>query len=178
MSFKDYLKKHLSAEREQKENLTDKIFVRSAITSFIAIIVCIVMLSASTYAWFTESVHSTETIQTSVYKLELSTSPSLTPTVISGNSRYTLAANTEYTVSAHSIADDTTNGSTGYIKMVVNGVTYLSEQIDRGQTLSFTLSFTAETEIEIIECWGTSSKPDASRQLKQGSSFTDMTPDG
>ena len=77
MKFIDYLKQQLDPDRE-KQPLTDKIFMRSVVTSFVAIIACIVVFSASTYAWFNESVATTETITSSVYTLSITTAPTST----------------------------------------------------------------------------------------------------
>lgn len=133
------------------------------------------MLSASTFAWFNATVESKEeTITASVYKLTVSTDPDLTPAVQDDNKIYTLAAGTEYTVTILAVADETTTGKTGYVKLVVDGNTYISQQIDRGEQLEFKLTFDSETTVEIIECWGTSSTPSAERDVNSGDSFVNM----
>ena len=172
MNFLEFLKKNTEAEKGKVD--ADKIFVRSIAVSFLAAMVCIVMLSASTYAWFSRTIESTETIETSVYILEISAEPGATVTEENGKTYYTLAAGTEYTVTATAIANDQTNGRTGYFKIVIGDTTYISQQIDRGDQLQFTLIFDAETKIEIIECWGTSITPDSERHIHQGDSFTNM----
>ena len=165
MKFIDYLKQQLDPDRE-KQPLTDKIFMRSVVTSFVAIIACIVVFSASTYAWFNESVATTETITTSVYTLSITTAP---------NSVYTLAANTAYTVTVTAVDAETT-GTTGYIKLKIGDQTLVSEQINKGDTLSFTLRFDADTTVELVECWGISSIPSEDRHITDGCSLGDPTP--
>ena len=175
MKFIDYLKQQLDPDRE-KQPLTDKIFMRSVVTSFVAIIACIVVFSASTYAWFNESVATTETITASVYTLSITTAPtSTTVTNTSGNSVYTLAGDTAYTVTVTTVDDETT-GTTGYIKLKIGDQTLVSEQINKGDTLTFTLRFDSDTTVELIECWGISSIPSEDRHIIDGSSLGDPTP--
>lgn len=175
MKFTDYLKQQLDPDRE-KQPLTDKIFMRSVVTSFVAIIACIVVFSASTYAWFNESVATTETITTSVYTLSITSNPTLTPHPdTDGNSVYTLAGGTEYTVTVTTVDAETT-GTTGYIKLKIGDQTLVSEQINKGDTLSFTLRFDAETTVTVIECWGISSIPSEDRHITDGCSLGDPTP--
>lgn len=175
MKFIDYLKQQLDPDRE-KQPLTDKIFMRSVVTSFVAIIACILVFSASTYAWFNESVTTTETITSSVYTLSITAEPTLTPlTDTDGNGVYTLAANTAYTVTVTAVEQGTT-GKTGYIKLNIGDSTLVSEQIDKGETIRFTLRFASETTVTVIECWGTSSIPSEDRHITDGSSLGDPTP--
>lgn len=174
MSFKEYLKQNLNADRD-KEPLTDKIFMRSVGVSFLAIIICIVVFTASTYAWFTGSIETPKTtIESSVYTLSISAEPVVTTSVLNGNSVYSLNKDTEYKISITALSEDTT-GKTGYVKLIINGNSYISQQIDRGHKLEFTLSFTSDTEVEIVECWGTSSVPADARDINNGDSFVDMS---
>ena len=173
MNFLEYLKKNKA--KDEKEPNADKIFMRSVAISFVAIIFCAVLLSASTYAWFVKSIESDETIKSSAYTLDISAAPVDKVTAgqtTDGNITYQLVGGVEYTLTVYAVADDTTNGSTGYIKLKVGDQIYYSEQIDRGNTLLFTLTFTNDTEIEIIEGWGTSSASE--RHISSGDSFTDM----
>ena len=163
MNLFEKLKKDESCEDEK---LTDRVFMRSIITSFFAIIMCIIMLGASTYAWFTTSVQSNETITSAVYVLSITVNGDdngdgiteyLYPTGTSdGNDIYTFKANTTYTIVATSVVPDTTANS-GYIKLKIGEKTFISQQIDRGQEISFTLRYDEETEVTLIEGWGMSS---------------------
>ena len=175
MKFIDYLKKQLDPDRE-KDTLTDKIFMRSVVTSFVAIIACIVVFSASTYAWFNESVATTETITTSVYTLSITADPTRTPvTNANGNDEYTLDAGIRYAVTVATVDAETT-GTTGYIKLRIDDKTYVSEQIDKGESLTFYLEFDTDTTVEIIECWGISSIPHETRDIFSGTSLGHNTP--
>lgn len=173
LNFLEYLKKNKA--KDEKEPNADKIFMRSVAISFVAIIFCAVLLSASTYAWFVKSIESNETIKSSIYTLDISAAPEEKLTAgqsTEGNVTYQLLANETYILTVTAVDDGTTNGSTGYIKLKVGDQIFISEQIDRGDTLEFKLTFTAATEIEIIECWGTSSASE--RHISPDDSFTDM----
>ena len=43
-------------EQQNNEKLSDKAFARLALTSILGILVCIICLCSTTYAWFTGSV--------------------------------------------------------------------------------------------------------------------------
>ena len=147
MGFFEFLKQN-KAKSDGEKPLTDKIFLRSVAISFFAIIICIVMLSASTFAWFNSTVESKEeTIAASVYLLEFtaknnqSDNTILSTTDQNGNKVFLLSGGIEYTVTATAIEENTT-GNTGYFKLRVGDTTYISDQIDRGHKLEFTLTFT------------------------------------
>ncbi len=156
MSFFEKLKK---PEEAEDEVVTDKAFMRGIITSFFAIAMCIIMLGASTYAWFTTSIQSTQTISSAVYVLSIKVDGGgeiLSPTTYKGNDVYTLEGGKTYTVTVTAVEEGTT-GNTGYIKLEIGDQSFVSDQIDRGKTITFTLTFTEETEVTIVEGWGTSS---------------------
>ena len=69
----DTVQKESTSDSRAKANdiNADKIFIRNVAISFIGIIICIVMLSASSYAWFSTSIESSNTITSSVYKLDI-----------------------------------------------------------------------------------------------------------
>ena len=71
MSFIEFLKQN-KHDSEEKNISNDKKFLFSIAISFVAIIGCIVMLSATTYAWFSSTIESENTITTSVFKLDIS----------------------------------------------------------------------------------------------------------
>lgn len=159
MSILEKLKK---PDATEDEIMTDRAFMRGIITSFFAIAMCIIMLGASTYAWFTTSIQSTQTITSAVYVLSITIDGGenayLHPTgEVDGNYVYTFEAGTTYTVTATAIANDSTNGKTGYVKLIVDDKSFVSQQIDRGDEITFTLKFTEDTEVTFVEGWGTSS---------------------
>ncbi len=180
MNLFEKLKKDESCEDEK---LTDRVFMRSIITSFFAIIMCIIMLGASTYAWFTTSINSTSTIASASYVLSITaqgdenkdnvSEPIYNSDKIDGNSVYTFKENVAYTITVTSVEKDTT-GKTGYIKLKIGDTVFVSQQIDRGQTISFTLTYTEETKVTIIEGWGTSSVPIEDRDIISGENYSNL----
>ena len=172
MSFLEKLKKPNATEDEV---ITDKAFMRGIITSFFAIVMCIIMLGASTYAWFTTSIQSTQTIASAVYVLSIKIDGGdeiLHPTDrVDGNDVYTFEADKTYTITATAIEEETT-GKTGYIKLVVGDESFVSQQIDRGETITFTLKYTEETKVTLVEGWGTSSAEE--RDLTDGGNYENL----
>lgn len=170
MSFIEFLKKN-KHDGSNKDINADKAFMRSIAISFFAIIICVVMLSASTFAWFSTTLESENTISTSVYKLEISvvggTETAEPEKDEDGNLKYSLTGGVTYTVTITALEEGTT-GKTGYVKLLHDGTQLCSEQIDRGDTISFTLNFKSYTELTLIECWGTSSIPEDERDLHNG----------
>ena len=179
MSFIELLKKN---NTNGKDIDADKAFIRSIAISFFAIAILIVIFSTSTFAWYRESVETTETIQASVYILDISLQPSgdgeadmVGVKDADGSTVYTLSEGVDYSLKALAVADDRTNAETGYIKILIDGKEYYSEQIDRGEQIEFKLCFNSETEIRIIERWGTSRVPHTERDLTDGGSYLDLT---
>lgn len=173
MSFLEKLKK---PDATEDEIMTDRAFMRGIITSFFAIAMCIIMLGASTYAWFTTSIQSTQTITSAVYVLSITVDGGengfLHPTDrVDGNYVYTFEEGKTYTVTATAIEEETT-GKTGYVKLIVGDKSFVSQQIDRGETISFTLKYTEETKVTLVEGWGTSSAE--VRDLTDGEDYIDL----
>lgn len=161
-----------AASGESDDKLSDKVFLRSVGISIFAILSCLVMLTATTYAWFTTSLESEETITSSIFKLDISS----TPEAISSpdGESVTLLGGVKYTFLIHSNTEGTT-GKTGYIKLKIGDAVYISQQVDRGgDDLIFDLLFTSDTTVKIVECWGTSSVSDTERHIISGDSFVDM----
>ncbi len=187
MGLFDLFKKKQSDENNGVN--ADKIFIRNVGVSFVGIIICIVMLSASSYAWFSTTIESNNSITSSVYKLDIGVVEEdggvtpLTATVTeNGDYVYSLEAGKTYTVTITALAENTT-GKTGYIKlrtskMAEDDRALYSEQIDRGDTISFNLHYTDSTDVTIIEGWGMSSVPEDERDILNGGSYGDSTANG
>lgn len=171
-----FLKKLKKTNVDENEVVTDRAFMRSIITSFFAIVMCIIMLGASTYAWFSTSIESSGTITSSVYVLSISIDGAdevLHPTDrIDGNYVYTFMENTTYTVTATPVVE--TTAKTGYLKLKIGDKLFVSEQIDREQSISFTLSYTEQTEVIFIEGWGTSSILPEDRDILDGVDYENL----
>ena len=170
MSFPIKLKK---TNADENEVVTDRAFMRSIITSFFAIVMCIIMLGASTYAWFSTSIESTETITSSVYVLSITVDGEvLEPDEVDGNYVYTFMENTTYTVTATPVAE--TTAKTGYLKLKIGDKIFVSEQIDSDKSISFTLSYTEQTKVTFIEGWGTSSILPEDRDITNNGEYSNL----
>ena len=176
------LKKYIEDKLNDDEVKSDNIILRNLITTFVALLMCITLLCTGTWAWLrdTEMVKG-ETMYSSVYALRITadsvgqeSAPITSIRNGRGNYEYSLSANNEYIFTISAIANETTNARTGYFKLKIGNRTYYSEQIDRGETISFSLTFTNDTTIEIIECWGTSSIPEEEREILDDSDLVNM----
>lgn len=164
----------------ESDNATDKIFLRNVGISIFAILICIVMLTATTFAWFNTTIESTEQITSATYVLKITTTDGSEVSIPrideDGHLIYTLIGGKTYTVTAVCDAEQTT-AKTGYIKLRIGDKTYYSAQIDDGETdnsLTFTLKFDVATELMIIKCWGTSSVPENNRDITDGGVYDNL----
>ena len=155
----------LSVQKQQR--LTDKAFNQSLAVSVLSIILCLVVLTGMTWAWFSGGINSSSNnISSANCKLEISIMNG-SSVVSSVDGKYTLLKDTPYEIKI--TATGTANSA--YCVVNVNGVDYYTSQIPTKQTningttvpnyITFTLQFTADTTaVEFIPHWGTSSKQD------------------
>lgn len=159
-----------------KEKLTDKAFRQSIVISIFCIVLCMIALCSVTWAWFSKEVSSSSstiitgncTVAVSVMNLEAVIAPK-TDT----SDTYTLEADKSYQI----IITSTGSAQSSYCKFVINGQEYYTEQIstkNTDNTISFTLAFDKQTDVEIITCWGTSSKPEKERAFKNGEYYHNL----
>lgn len=179
MSFIEFLKKN---KHDGSDIDADKTFVRSIAISFFAVTICIVMLAASSFAWFNTSIESKNVIESSVYALEITTlsdEVGATTTTLSatglGEFSFVAEAGVTYVITAKTT--DNTTARTGYIKLTTNhmadGEGLYSTQIDNGAgALSFSLRFSDATEVHIFQHWGTSIRSE--RDIHDGYNFVDL----
>ena len=81
----------LFGKSKSDEKLTDKAFMRLAITSIAGILICIVCLCSSTYAWFSDSTPSgTNEIKSSQCTLTVSVEAENANIIESGKQEFTL----------------------------------------------------------------------------------------
>ena len=156
-----------------QDKLTEKAFNHSIIVSFISIIMCAVLLCSVTFAWFSEDISTSSNIITA---------GNCTVTVkveeVIGDVELIPDAEGVYTFSADSVynIEITSEGtaSSSYCLIVVNGVSYYTEQISTKEpynTISFTLAFDTETKLKIITRWGTHIIPNNERDFYNDNSY-------
>ena len=144
-------------EQQNREKLSDKAFARLAITSILGILVCIICLCSTTYAWFTGSVQgNSNKIQTadacllsvSVYK------DGAEKAIIDTENSATLECEGTYTVTLTLPKES----SSGYLVITVDGQDYYSDYLQRNdntdQTLTFTLNLVTAKSVTFTARWG------------------------
>ena len=176
MNFLKFLKHNRDVE---SKDFADKVFIRSVVVSLFALSLCLIVFSTSTWAWLSDTIAASEEIKSSIYVLTVTVTSddgaeTLTPTKVSGIDVYDLEAGKEYTITALAVDDSVTNAQTGYFKIKIGNEYFFSEQIDRGDSITFTLTFTSDTTIEIVKCWGTSSVSDADRDIHNLDNIVDI----
>ena len=126
--------------------------------SIIGIGICTVCLCGASWAWFNASVGSTmQTIKTPTYQFEPFTVKSGDTVLQTSDGKYSLAANTEYTVEIKATG---TAGATGYCTLVINdneSAKRYTAQISAGNTFSFKIKANEVASIKLTGNWGTSS---------------------
>lgn len=146
-------------EKQNKEKLSDRAFARLALTSILGILVCIICLSATTYAWFTGSVQvkggnfkaaDACLLSVSVYK--------------DGTTEALATVNTEKPITLECEGTNTVTltlpkeSASGYLVLTVDGQEYYSDYLqgnnESDQTLTFTLNVLAAKSVTFTARWG------------------------
>ncbi len=156
-----------------KENLTDKAFKQSITISVFGILFCMIALCSTTFAWFFADVSSSANNIQSAHC-------DVTVTVKSGETedtniieKYTFEKNKDYVITIR--ADGSANSA--YCVFVVDDISCYTEQVSTlpgKNVITFTLRFSEDKEIEIITCWGVSSKAESERTLKNDTYYLNM----
>lgn len=144
-------------EQQNNEKLSDKAFARLALTSILGILVCIICLCSTTYAWFTGSVQVNNNtlkaadaclISVSVYK------DGTEETIIDTDHSVTLECEGTYTVTLTLPKES----ASGYLILTISGQVYYSDYLqrndERDQTLTFTLNITTAKSVTFTAHWG------------------------
>ena len=144
-------------EQQNKEKLSDKAFARLTLTSILGILVCIICLSATTYAWFTGSVQvkggnfkaaDACLLSVSVYK------DGAEEAIIDTQTPITFECEGTYTVTLTLLKES----ASGYLVLTVDGQEYYSDYLqgnnENDQTLTFTLNVTTAQSVSFTARWG------------------------
>ena len=145
--------------------LTDKALAQSVAVSVAGIILCMVLLSAATWAWFSKDVSSTANVlQSANYDVNVAVTytdgenNTLNVDASSNPCSFTLTKGIKYTVTLSSSG----NASTGYCAISLNGNLYYTTQIAKDGELFFYVDCTDQNDpdnitLDITDKWGTSS---------------------
>ena len=147
-------------EQQNNEKLSDKAFARLVLTSILGILVCIICLCSTTYAWFTGSVQVDSNtlkaadaclLSVSVYKDGAEGSLATVDTV---NAATLECEEGTYTVTLTLPKES----ASGYLVLTVDGQEYYSDYLQRNdntdQTLTFTLNVKAAKTVTFTARWG------------------------
>ena len=158
-------------KKEKVDKLTDQAFIRLIITSVLAIVVCLVCLCSTTWAWFTESQTSAEnSIKSSSCMLQITVDDGIdgTDNVVRGfedgaGANIQLVPGVVYKVKL----EIPTDSASGYciIKLVdndgdeTNDIKKYSASVSNNggsyaRVLNFEMVAEEEVYISLIPCWG------------------------
>ncbi len=118
--------------------------------SILGICLCTICLFGGTYAWFIDSQRTgIQNIQTADFYVSVVINQEMTEIPLE-NGMYSLGVG-QYSVSLTAGGDATT----GYCVFVFNGKEVFTEQIAKGNEITFTLSINKETKLKVVPVWGT-----------------------
>lgn len=162
---------------ESKQNkLTEKAFAQSITVSVISILLCLVALCSVTWAWFSEGVtSSSNTIKTGNCTVTVSVihdGEEFGPNAGTSGT-YTFEAGKSYQIKITSIG----SAESSYCKLVIGGQDFYTEQVSTSEpnnTITFALTFDAQTEVEIITRWGTYHISNNARNFYNGKRYKNL----
>ena len=136
------------------DKLTEKAFTQSIAVSIICVLLCAVALCSATWAWFKGDVTSSDNTIKAGYcnvTIEVKDGDTTVPANVGTAGVYTFEAGKTYTVTVTSEGDV----KSSYCKLVIGGEEYYTQQISThapGNVISFTLTFDADTTVQIPPC--------------------------
>ena len=140
---------HGQYEPPKHKKVTEQDMTRSIVASVIGIVVCLICLIGTTWAWYTDTVTSQViTIQAANYDVDVEVKGGDT-TVPPSNGTYTLDPSRTYTVTLKAKG----TGKTGFCKVTVDDTEKHTAPIAKNGTLSFTVKNCDSISFQAI--WGT-----------------------
>ena len=139
-----------------EKKLTDKAFSHAIISSIVGIVVCLICLCSSTWAWFTDSVEiAGGTIKAGECLLEIDVTNEIGEEMQDVENGITLNANETYTVTLTLPKDSTS----GYCKIVTDMKSYYSDYIlyhdsDTPVVVTFRVQAESTQQVKFVKCWG------------------------
>ena len=161
---------------KRQDNLTEKAFSHSLMVSVFSILMCLIALCSVTWAWFSGDVASDQnTIKTGDCTVIVTVTDggvAVDPNA-GTDGIYTFEAGKTYNI--HISASGTVKSS--YCKFIIGTKTYITDQVSTsapGNEIEFSLTFTEETSVQIVTCWGTYRLD--TRDFYHDGEYTDPTP--
>lgn len=156
------------------EKITDKAFKKSITISVVSILLCIVALCSTTWAWFSQEVASSHnSIKSANCNVSVSVTSAGAP-VDAVDGKYTFVKDAAYEIKMTA----TGTAKTAYCVLNIGGTNYYTVQIPTDaasiqNSITFTLQFSADTTaVEIFSRWGTSSQEQ--RHFADGLYYLDL----
>lgn len=137
---------------------SEKIFLKNIAISGIAILMCIVALCSSSWAWFQADASSGDNqLVAGKFDLEISVTDSNNSPVLEkargvDSHSFALVGGETYTVVLSATEDSTLSG--GYCRLSINGENFNTEYISTEQSFSFTICLESDANVSFEPMWG------------------------
>ena len=161
-----------------KEKPTEKAFLRSITVSVLGILLCMIALCSTTWAWYSKNIYSSSnTVYAANCYMLISVQRIDGESLIDVENldgKYQVDENVEYKISLKAIG----SANSAYAIINYNGALYYTEQFKvypeyfMAEAFTFTLTFSKNTHIEIYSRWGTASY--SKRDFYNGETYLDL----
>ncbi|MBQ7365226.1 MAG: hypothetical protein IJW46_06480 [Clostridia bacterium] len=167
-------KKTCETTASKTDKLTERSFMQSLVVSVMGILLCIVFLTGTTWAWFSDGISSSSnTISTADCTVTVSVVNAATNETLTANAEgvYRFSKNVVYTVTMTA----TGSATSAYCKLVIGTDEMYTQQIstkEDNNQITFTMTFTtSDTDVTIETRWGTYHVPNDQRSFYDKESY-------
>ena len=141
--------------------VTEKVFMRRMTMNISLIVLCMAAMAFTAYAYFSHSVTSgNNTLQAAHFDVDLAiTEQGGAPVTVVRNGAHSYYAELKAGVT-YDVTVKTADGSTavtGFVLLTVDDQRYFTQQIARGEGLTFAVKPVADMTVSLLPHWGTSS---------------------
>ena len=149
--------KYFYVPEQGKGVVGEKVFLSRLVLSITCMLICMLAMGYNAYAFFTTNIESSANVlQAAVFDVEITSQPEVSNPVAEG---YSLSAGT-YEVKIK--VKSSSNASTGYCKIDVNGTVFYTQQFGKvagSQTpvteRTVVITVDRDTVVYVTPCWGT-----------------------
>jgi hypothetical protein len=166
----------------ENDKVSDKTMSKNIIACVVGVLICVVSLTAATWAWFGDTISSpVNSVQTGSYSIDVSVTRTSDSVLLSpieeGGASYALPSG-DYLVTLKAGG----NVSTGYCivdlstnlgqKKVYSSQIFTEASSKSPTSISFSLRLSGDTVVDFDPCWGTHVVEDGVVYLSEGGSYT------
>lgn len=161
-----------------KEKPTEKAFLRSITVSVLGILLCMIALCSTTWAWYSKNIYSSSNTVYAANCYMLISVQRIDGENLSNvemlDGKYQLEKDVSYKVTLNAKG----SANSAYAIINYNGVLYYTEQFEvypeysAAEAFTFTLTFSENTHIEIYSRWGTYSQNE--RDIYNGETYLNL----